>query len=168
MIRSYKNLLKAYKLASLAGLALLCALLIAGIEVMTVDPSRTSGNGNLAIVVIFPLLVILTIYLMALFIFVKESMNGKWKLLLSMILPLIILFSLAQMWQDGLELISLLGGGPSVPESRIYRFPWLNQYTNTMFFNMYLLVILSAMAIWGGAVLSSNKKTKSQTPQRFS
>lgn len=168
MIQLYKSLSKAYKLAYLVVLALLCILLIKGIEGLTIDPRNTSGNGNLAVVVIIPFLIILTIYLIALFIFVKEIMNGKWKLMLSMGLPLIIMFSLARMWQDSLELVSLLGGGPDVPESRIYRFPWLNQYTNTMFINMYLLVFLSALAIWGGAVLASVKKTKSQTPQQFS
>lgn len=167
MIQFYKSLSKAFKLAYMVVLAFLCILLIAGIEAMTIDPRRTSGNGNLAVVVIIPFLILLPIYLIALFIFVKEVMNGKRKLVLSIILPLIIIFSLARMWQDSLELISLLGGGPLVPESRIYRFPWLNQYTNTMFFNIYLLVFLSALAIWGGAVLSSYKGTKSQTPQRF-
>ena len=34
-------------------------------------------------------------------------------------------------------LIIALGGTPSDPESRIYRFGWFNQYTNSLFFNVY-------------------------------
>jgi len=44
-----------------------------------------------------------------------------------------------------LNLIAQLGGTPAHKTSRIYRFPWLNQYTNTLFFNFYTFIILIAI-----------------------
>lgn len=152
-----KEISNAYKRVFLTGLAVLCLLMVAGIEVLTIDPQTISGNGNLALLLIIPFVMVLTIFLTALFLFFKEVINEKWKLLFSIILPFVIIFSLARIWQDGSELISLLGGGPDDPDSRIYRFPWLNQYTNTIFFNVYLIVFLSGLAMWGSAVFRSKK-----------
>jgi uncharacterized membrane protein len=152
-----KEISNTYKLANLTGLAVLCLLMVAGIEALTIDPQTISGNGNLALLLIIPFLMVLTIFLTALFLFFKEVINEKWKLLFSIILPFVIIFSLARIWQDGSELISLLGGGPVDPDSKIYRFPWLNQYTNTIFFNVYLIVFLSGLAMWGSAVFTSKK-----------
>lgn len=38
----------------------------------------------------------------------------------------------------------LLGGTSEIADSRIYRYPWLNQYTNTIFVNFYTLGIMMA------------------------
>jgi hypothetical protein len=152
-----KEISSTYKVANLTGLAVLSLLMVIGIDVLTIDPQTISGNGNLALLLIIPFIMVLTIFLTALFLFFKEVINRRWKLLLSVILPLIIIFSLARIWQDSSELISLLGGGPENPDSRIYRFPWLNQYTNTIFFNVYLIVFLSGLTMWGSAVFTSKK-----------
>jgi hypothetical protein len=152
-----KEISSTYKVANLTGLAVLSLLMVIGIDVLTIDPQTISGNGNLALLLIIPFIMMLTIFLTALFLFFKEVINRRWKLLLSVILPLIIIFSLARIWQDSSELISLLGGGPENPDSRIYRFPWLNQYTNTIFFNVYLIVFLSGLTMWGSAVFTSKK-----------
>ncbi|MCM3665474.1 hypothetical protein M3204_13740 [Mesobacillus subterraneus] len=152
-----KEISCAYKVANLTGLAVLSLLIVIGIDVLTIDPQTISGNGNLALLLIIPFIMVLTLYLTAFFLFFKEVINRRWKLLLSIILPLIIIFSLARIWQDSSELISLLGGGPKNPDSRIYRFPWLNQYTNTIFFNVYLIVLLSGLTMWGSAVFTSKK-----------
>ncbi|WP_246147067.1 hypothetical protein [Bacillus massilioanorexius] len=39
------------------------------------------------------------------------------------------------------ELIIALGGTPSNPDSRIYRFGWFNQYTNSIYFNVYTFLL---------------------------
>ncbi|RSD27414.1 hypothetical protein [Mesobacillus subterraneus] len=152
-----KEVITAKKLAALVGLALLCLVLIAGIDLLTIEPHVVSGNGNPALLLIIPFFMVLTIYLTALFFFFKDVMNGRVKLLVSLILPLIILYSLSRIWSDSSELISMLGGGPDEPESRIYRFPWLNQYTNTIFFNIYLMVFLSGITVWGSAIFSARR-----------
>lgn len=45
------------------------------------------------------------------------------------------------------ELINSLGGPPTDPESRIYRFGWFNQYTNSMYFNIYTFLITHIIAV---------------------
>jgi hypothetical protein len=85
--------------ANLTGLAVLSLLMVIGIVVLTIDPQTISGNGNLALLLIIPFIMMLTIFLTALFLFFKEVINRRWKLLLSVILPLIIIFSLARIWQ---------------------------------------------------------------------
>lgn len=44
-----KEISNAYKRVFLTGLAVLCLLMVAGIEVLTIDPQTNSGNGNLAL-----------------------------------------------------------------------------------------------------------------------
>jgi hypothetical protein len=43
------------------------------------------------------------------------------------------------------ELIRKLGGPPTSEESRIYSFPWLNQYTNTIFVNFHTFLIYASL-----------------------
>jgi hypothetical protein len=43
------------------------------------------------------------------------------------------------------ELIKKLGGPPTNEESMIYSFPWLNQYTNTIFVNFYTFLIYASI-----------------------
>ncbi|HAQ06550.1 MAG TPA: hypothetical protein DCR24_03120 [Bacillus bacterium] len=151
----------AYKIALLIGLAVISILFIAGIESLTIEPHVTSGNGNLALLLIIPFLMVLTIYLMALFLFAKEFLNPRWKPLVIGLVMAVITLSIARIWQNSSELISLLGGTPDEPESRIFRFPWLNQYTNTLFFNGYLLLFLTGLTILGSTVFTSAEKPES-------
>lgn len=151
----------AYKIAHIIGLAVISILFIAGIESLTIEPHVTSGNGNLALLLIIPFLMVLTIYLTALFLFVKEFLNPRWKTVVIIVLMAVIALSLARIWQNSSELISLLGGSPDEPGSRIFRFPWLNQYTNTLFFNGYLFIFLSGLTILGSTVFTSAEKSES-------
>jgi hypothetical protein len=54
------------------------------------------------------------------------------------------------------SIIASLGGTPEVASSKICRYPWLNQYTNTIFINFYTLGIMATGAaffkIIGGSV----------------
>jgi hypothetical protein len=47
-----------------------------------------------------------------------------------------------------LDLIKQLGGPPSNVNSRIYRFSWINQYTNTFYVNVYTYIIFISSIVF--------------------
>lgn len=108
------------------------------IDLCTVKPSQISGNGNIAILFTIPTVLF---YLLFLFNFVRWFMAVAHDFTLKQLLILLIILFITFIVLIFLEidfvqkLIDLLGGGPENPESRIYRFGWYNQYTNTLFFN---------------------------------
>lgn len=115
------------------------------VDLFTIRPHVISGNGNLGLLIVAPTLLF--------FVFFGKSF---WKSLgvlrvrpsTSMIMGsgafvLFILFCILE-YQFAVNLIKELGGSSKEPESRIYRFPWLNQYTNTLFINVYTFGILAA------------------------
>ncbi|MEO2078234.1 MAG: hypothetical protein ABGX20_23135 [Bacillus sp. (in: firmicutes)] len=111
----------------------------------TINPHTISGNGNLGIVVIFIFSpVFITSYILT-FKHVRDKLitlhNRKINariLTLSLILCAILIAAIIHYTND---LITALGGDPTNPESRIYRFGWFNQYTNSLFFNVYTFLI---------------------------
>lgn len=124
----------------------------------TIEPHRISGNGNLGIVVIFLFSpVFITSYILT-FKRVRERLvavnNRKINtriLLLSLVLSVLLIAAIINYTN---ELIIALGGGPEIPDSRIYRFGWFNQYTNSLYFNVYtyllthiIVVILSVLSM---------------------
>lgn len=50
------------------------------------------------------------------------------------------------------QLVFALGGDPTVPDSRIYRFGWFNQYTNSLYFNMYTFILSHIIALTIGFI----------------
>ncbi|WNF24890.1 hypothetical protein [Mesobacillus jeotgali] len=129
---------------SLALWLVLSLVFIYLVDLFTVNPQVISGNGNLGLLFFVPTLLI--------FIFFAKSL-WKWLGLLTinagrstMVLVgafvLIILFCILE-YQFAVNLVNDLGGSPKEPASRIYRFPWLNQYTNTLFINLYTFGLLA-------------------------
>ncbi|MET3697452.1 hypothetical protein SAMN05877753_10649 [Bacillus oleivorans] len=111
----------------------------------TIHPSTVSGNGN-------PALIILWLFWPAFIcfyyltgqttrvIFTKyRNINLIFSVLLictgASLLLLIPITSFAG------QLIETLGGPSTEPDSRIYRFPLWNQYTNSLFFNIYTFLL---------------------------
>jgi len=91
------------------------------------------------------------------FQFVKEKSNNAenrkmnaWILLLSLIF---CVFLMAAIVNYANELVIALGGTPANPDSRIYRFGWFNQYTNSIYFNVYTFLMTHIIVVMA-AVLS--------------
>ena len=131
-------------------------------NIFTIRPDVTSGNGNLGILVIIGLM---PIFILSYFLTYKLSRevsitfnNRKMKVVILSLLVLccaLLLFLIVN-YTD--ELVIALGGTPSNPDSRIYRFGWFNQYTNSLFFNAYTFLLTHIAAVVLGIVLSFRTK----------
>ncbi|MFC5402514.1 hypothetical protein [Cohnella soli] len=67
-------------------------------------------------------------------------------------LVLLLLFCVYGEYEKTHELLRELGGGTGKPDSVIYRFGWLNQYTNNLFLNGYTFVAGISLAALIGRV----------------
>jgi hypothetical protein len=121
----------------------LCIFLIFLVDFFTVKPHVISGSGNLGLVFVLPALVVF-------FLFARSLWRGLGKRKLKLntskgiifgTLSLLLLFCYLE-YTFAFDLVTKLGGTPGTVSSRIYRYPWINQYTNTMFVNFYTLGIL--------------------------
>jgi hypothetical protein len=101
------------------------------IHEVTIKPYQYSGNGNFGILFMMPTV---PIYLIFLFLFGRfmTHVSVKISLILSVIVIILLLFSEMAFIKN---LVAELGGGPEQPDSRIFRFGWFNQYTNSIYFN---------------------------------
>jgi hypothetical protein len=101
-----------------------------------------SGNGNLGLLFVY---FALPIYILMLVYVYKVSdtyyRNRKNIATLSVILLFLLCFCVYGECYLIQSLLHHLGGGPNSPDSVIYRFGWLNQYTNTLYFNFYSFTI---------------------------
>jgi hypothetical protein len=131
-------------------------------NIFTIRPDVTSGNGNLGILVIIGLM---PIFILSYFLTYKQSRevsntfkNRKMKVVILSLLVLCcaLLIFLIVNYTD--ELVIALGGTPSNPDSRIYRFGWFNQYTNSLFFNAYTFLLTHIVAVVLGIILSFRTK----------
>jgi hypothetical protein len=124
---------------------LLCLVAILMVKEFSFSPESFSGNGN-PVILIFPF-VLLTFGLFGyeLFLKLKEASFKKaaWR---NVVIFSFIFFLAASMleFEYSNELINKLGGTPTNEESRIYHFPLLNQYTNTIFVNFYTFLIYAS------------------------
>ncbi|MFC4104257.1 hypothetical protein [Paenibacillus xanthanilyticus] len=115
-----------------------------------------SGNGNPAILFVFPAV---PVYLVAVIFTYRISRrfadHARYRREAGF--ALLILVVLCGLGENAFvaRLIRHLGGGPDNPDSVIYRFGWLNPYTNTLYFNAYTflfglsLAALTALAVSG-------------------
>lgn len=126
-------------------------------NIFTIKPDVTSGNGNLGflIIMLFSPVFIASYFLT--FKLVKEKSNhvnnrkiNAWILMLSLIFCVFLITAIVNYAN---ELVIALGGSPANPDSRIYRFGWFNQYTNSMYFNVYTFLITHMIVVMA-AVLS--------------
>ncbi|MGI8385887.1 hypothetical protein [Robertmurraya sp. P23] len=121
----------------------LCIIFIYLVDLFTIKPSVTSGNGNVGLLFLIPALIVF-------FLFARSF----WRILGSIQLKsstlvlirfggiiLLLLFCFLE-YNFTINLINNLGGAPGNESSRIYRYPWLNQYTNTVFINFYTLGLM--------------------------
>jgi len=128
----------------------------------TIKPHVTSGNGNLGILVI---IVFMPLFILSYFLTYKLSRNvsgtfenRKIKVAILSLLVLCCALLIFPIVNYINELVIALGGTPSNPDSRIYRFGWFNQYTNSMFFNGYTFLLTSIAAVVFGIIFSFRTK----------
>jgi len=121
----------------------LCVIFIFLVDVFTVKPSVNSGNGNIGLLFVIPALIVFFLFARS-FWRVFDSIQLKsstWILLRIGGIALLLLFCFLE-YHFTINLINDLGGASEKEASRIYRYPWLNQYTNTLFINFYTLGLM--------------------------
>ncbi|MCM3693674.1 hypothetical protein [Neobacillus niacini] len=125
---------------------LLCLVAMLMVKEFSFSPESFSGNGN-PVILLFPF-VLLTFGLFGyeLFLKIKEASykEAAWRIIvLCSFIVLVAACVLEFVYFN--ELIQKLGGPPTNHASRIYHFPWVNQYTNTIFINFYTFLIYSSI-----------------------
>lgn len=129
------------------------------VDLFTIRPHVISGNGNLGLLVVGPTLIFFIFFARSLWKGVGlvriKSRTSTMIMIGSFVL--FIMFCILE-YQFAVDLIKDLGGSPKEPESRIYRFPWLNQYTNTLFINFYTFGILATVIIFLKSILKRVKR----------
>jgi hypothetical protein len=124
---------------------MLCLIAVVMVKEFSFSPESFSGNGN-PVILIFPF-VLLTFSLFGyeLFLKLKDASFKKvtWRNVVVASLIVLIAASIMEFSYFN-EVIQKLGGPPTNEDSRIYQFPWLNQYTNTIFVNFYTFLIYAS------------------------
>lgn len=117
----------------------------------TINPDVWSGNGNLGILI---MMLFSPIFILSYFLTYKISREisyNKLKRKISLALLTLALISctllILSIVNYTSELIIALGGTPSDPDSKIYRFGWFNQYTNSIYFNVYTFLLTHIIAV---------------------
>lgn len=133
-------------------------------NVFTIEPQVTSGNGNLGMLII---LLLSPIFFVSYFYTFKKSREVFYKvqkkILKALILSLLLILEVVLVFfniEYTNELIIALGGTPSDPDSRIFRFGWFNQYTNSIYFNLYTFLLTHILAVIIGILSAIRNKEK--------
>ena len=130
-------------------------------HLFTVKPHVVSGNGNFGILAIFLFTPVFILSWILTYKMARAKFSANTKMTIG-----IILFALAgcvllmiEINDYTIELITALGGTPDNPESRIYRFGWFNQYTNSLYFNVYTFFLSHIITVILG-ILSAMRRPK--------
>lgn len=133
-------------------------------NVFTISPDVWSGNGNLGILIMMLFSPVFVISYFFTYKLTREiSTNIKVKkvrivILIFCVISCALLIIPIITYID--ELIIALDGTPAEPESKIYRFGWLNQYTNGIYFNVYTFFLSHLLAIILGILSTIRIKRK--------
>jgi hypothetical protein len=122
---------------------ILCFIFIYLVDLFTISPNVISGNGNLGLVFVVPALIVFLLLARSLWraLGKLELDSNTWMKIGMGALVLFVAFGFLE-YKFFLNLINDLGGSSEIETSRIYRYPMLNQYTNTIFVNFYTLVMV--------------------------
>lgn len=142
------------KLGTFLLLLILNALCIFAVEITTFkykNGGSISGNGNPGIIALFIgliFLVIFSIYMGSLFIKYFKKPTKKTVLVL---LPTSLVLIFVSMIFAEINKVKLLhqhlNGFTNEENSIVYRFGWINQYTNSLFFNWYILIAAVSLTL---------------------
>lgn len=134
----------------------ICAIFFYLIKIFTIKPHRWSGNGNLGLLIIFPTIPIILTSIILIIIYVYKLFKRKPKTIPAVTaISGILIIPLA--WAEYAfiqQKIEALGGSYDNPESKLYRYPLLNQYTNDLFFNAYTFCGFVVFAILAAGAIS--------------
>lgn len=113
-----------------------------------------SGNGNPGILILFPsllTLLILFIWTVSLSKWWLYDQRQRWGGRVHVMVPLVaVLLCVLSVFLELHMIENLrmqLGGFTNDPNSAVYRFGWLNQYTNTLFYNFPILLFGLSLSI---------------------
>ncbi|OXM13907.1 hypothetical protein CGZ75_12910 [Paenibacillus herberti] len=124
---------------------LLSSAAICLLSLFTIKPYRISGNGNLGLLFIPPFFIFLVGALFFCYLVIQKMRMNRFIPLTALFVFLIAGF---QEYNFVRNRIHALGGWTDNPDSKVYRFGWLNQYTNDMWFNGYVwLMVFSVFVI---------------------
>jgi hypothetical protein len=128
-------------------------------NIFTIKPNVISGNGNVGILIIllFTPIFIASYYFTFRMVGKKLITANKSNVrMVTMVLLLssciLLIFPIINYFN---ELVIALGGNPNNPNSRIYRFGWFNQYTNSIYFNFYTFLITHILAAFISVLFST-------------
>lgn len=124
---------------------LLCLVSIVMVKEFTSSPSIFKGNGN-PVILLF-LFVILTFLLFGVEWCLRLRRAVFQKSTWGAIFFISVAFLIMSTFLEFLfvkELLEKMGRLPTHMDSRIYRFPWLNQYANTLFVNQYTFILYTS------------------------
>lgn len=133
-------------------------------RVMTFQPHITSGNGNPGIVVMF---IIFPFFIFSLYLTYKQFSRLFLRINIWMINIIVLLLCMKSigllitpLLDFAYELVQALGGPPTEVDSRIYNFGWFNQYTNSIYFNIYTFTIAHLLAVIAASMRSLFSREK--------
>ncbi|MGP4109101.1 hypothetical protein [Virgibacillus sp. L01] len=119
-------------------------------NVFTIDPDVVSGNGNPALLIIIPLVPVFIIFNLFLGIHVYTLLRTKFKSYVFMALS--IFFIIIFTWGE-IELAEDFYTQINVADQSFF----LNQYTNTVYFNLFTFLIVIFTSIFISAICSLKK-----------
>ena len=127
-----------------------------------------SGNGNPGILILFPSLLtflILCIWTVSLSKWWLYDQRQRWGVKVHVMVPLAaVLLCVLSVFLE-LQMIenlrTQLGGFTNDPNSAVYRFGWLNQYTNTLYYNVPILLFGLSLSILIGWLMERSVRKSS-------
>ncbi|MEO2205361.1 hypothetical protein ABGV42_16635 [Paenibacillus pabuli] len=127
-----------------------------------------SGNGNPGILILFPSLLtflIQCIWTVSLSKWWLYDQRQRWGDKVHVIVPLLaVLLCVLSVFLE-LQMIenlrTQLGGFTNDPSSAVYRFGWLNQYTNTLYYNSPILLFGLSLSIFIGWLMERSVRKSS-------
>lgn len=111
----------------------------------------TSGNGNPGIVVLILSLILFAIFLVNLVLKAIEFLRELPQAITGIVIPSLAIVTLGVTIFGELNKISALkqnlNGFTNDQDSVVFHFGWINQYTNTLFYNGYILLFGISVAV---------------------
>nr|WP_106780281.1 nucleoside-diphosphate sugar epimerase [Lysinibacillus timonensis] len=135
----------------------------------TIQPDGISGSGNLGavgIALVFPFLILSLFITYRYFSTITQQAKHPFircLFLLSGVGLFIIFTYFANGYKN--DVLFSLGGPTSDPNSKIYQYPLLNQYTNRIFFNFYTFGIVHSISVVIGCFVGLLKPKKEELPE---
>ncbi len=149
------------------GISLLGFLVIENF--FTIQPKGISGSGNLGavgIALVFPFL-LLSLFTTYRYFFTlsnqaKNRLNRVITVITGFVLLGIFIYSSISYKNDIFE---SLGGSTTNPDSTIFQYPLLNQYTNHLFFNFYTFGLVHTISGLIGGLIGWFKPKKEESSE---